>query len=934
MEAVNPNKRDIEGPLSEIRKLRKSESFASREPTLSNLPFVKLWKRQPDAWRSESEISSLSEISRISQSPGSVSAVSSSDSTGDSLEEGEIEEKGTAPNLDTTLTGGMLDNALDLDTHIAANSRHVKRMKLLTKIIGTKRGVSSLHTEGLRILKGSHLAVSTLASVFMMVKSIKANSVLRDITECFKELYSAVASFHAKILNINGYEGFKAIVVFAPYSIDMLMTMLPNLISCLRDQKTQKKFIVLFQALIHSTLLRCCSISDHYKDEIKIGAVKSTFSILKTLLPISLILTESPGDVAYGEIDLQGKRRELLHSMLNEYIRGEEFIPSSLLLLQLQRTLGISMTQMGPASTSSDELIRKASYRIGKICVVVGCTKRQFPVAYFHSSHYGLDEVSKVVTDSKKKGCYPKYLASDTNWGDEGRLWHKAKYWLLLLLEDNNVHIRNLALRIIRHAIVTIPMTEKDRQHILSLVTDCVSDDATFNCAMEVVVSASHLYPLKDGAVRRISNLTLKGCGIYSRVEVIRHFARCHFTRKGAETVMSIMHSLCEPVNVSETKTVNTQCATSSISNSDTEMFFTSVEWPEIMKFLVYIQRQWHGIGLFNYGTKSIKGVQRCGNTWIRPPWFHLMEQNTEPHFMSAICRSEASLRFPGVVSVKSNRTEIDLLIEARKILTMFSGFSKYNVKVECLRGKFVFLYLHRLRVRGVTHTIHKVLDSCQSDSKVVSNADIGKKCRCVDCSMDKFIVSSKLKKAINNVNNKAECSVYDKFHGYGTELQPVKNTNVVPSPANNFRWIAIFRYYRDISKFRGETYEAIDDLEYVEFPAHLGAALSRSVKVRPLNQKYLVLNIRSPCIINGCNRNARVSLKLRRRSMKRSAVALKLQITNGTPTLYPVPITLSLPLQSSVTNKVVRSQTNVLTMCQAFHRARPIWVHSKRVSR
>ncbi|GIX64244.1 DNA polymerase I, putative [Babesia caballi] len=477
-----------------------------------------------------------------------------------------------------------------------------------------------------------------------------------------------------------------------------------------------------------------------------------------------------------------------------------------------------------------------------------------------------------------------------------------------------------MALKIIRHVLVTLLLAEKDRQHIMSLVTDCVSDDSTFKGAMEVVVAVSHLYPLKDGAVRRISNLTLKGCGTRNRIEIMRLLGYCHFTKKGEEAVINILQNLCDPISTDEQKNAIVQCATSFVTNNDTEVLFSHVEWPEILATLANLQKN-RGCTEFTNLTMAAysKNSYSSAPHWIGMLWGYLLKQKTSENFMAAAWRSEAAMRFPDLVNIKSKPLEIDSAVDAKKVFAEFLGFSKHDVKVECLKGKTTFMYIHRLRVRGRSAMVHKITDSCQTDVKVEPYSDTGKRCNCVDCATDKMVMSSKSRRTIDNLYDNTLCSAYAVKHWSGYESAPFENLNE-NSAAEKFGGEAVFGYYRKLAGFRAEKYEVVNDVNCVKFPSHLGTTLTCCMKACSVPRKVTPFNIRSPTVTGFLERKERLCLTFKGKYMDDFTTPTKLHVTHPTPTVYPVPL------------KITQSDFGEVNTVRG--RPKTIWIQSKRISR
>ncbi|GFE54788.1 DNA-binding helix-turn-helix, putative [Babesia ovis] len=931
MKSSTAMKRNLEGIFLRIRKLRKLEGSTTADTATSHVSSIGLWEDEPVSSSATSEDSPKGQLSVVSSGEDSVSVVSSSELSVGSLEEGEIYAEGDDEVVEGDVNNGCLDDCFDLKAHIALNKRYIKQLMLLTKIVGTKDSFVTVCKIGIKTVKSCHQGMCLLAAVHRFLPRSNRTSAIRSITLCFKELYSVVTAFHASLLNVNGDLGLKLISLFAPYCIDMLVVTLPYVIACFNEPNTQKKFVTLFQTLVHSTLLKCCSICDHYEDETKMGAIESILHVLKTILPITLILENNVGDDLQSAKSEERKRSELFDSVFNDYILEEGFKPASLLLLQLQGISGISILDSAMSSIRNsgssistgtlDDLVKRVSYKIGSTAIFVGCAKRQFPTGFCHPSHYSLDEVSKVFTETKRRSNV-SYVDGEGNGDDDGLLWHKTKYWLLLLLEDNNVHIRNIALRIIRHALITMPFIEKDRQHILSLVTDCVSDNANLKDVISVVASTSHLYPLKDGAVRRISNLTLKGCGTRSRLEVIRLFGLCHFTEKGAETAISIMQNLCEPMDIDETKDINASCSTSSITNGDTEILFLCREWPVLLKSLMRIKKIRHDIGLSNGFLDFVSRIRNTDIEWVRALWFCFNGINREMQFISALYRGEGAMRFPTIVSVRSTSSEIKRVIEAHKTFKTFMEFDKDDIKAESLKGNGLYLYIHHFREKGITDTAHKYLCGYQSDADLGVNADVGKKCHCIDCALDKMILSSKHKRSVKNINDDLECLTHTKLQNVEYEGSFSKRKGILSKVYCMFSSQATFGYYKGLSKFVGKSHDNIDDINCLEFQNQLGGVAYSSGIILPSSQQYIMINVDKPSSINMNCGEERMLFGDKHNYTKVNNGTMGFHMTHRTPTLYPIPLDI---VRSAVTEKEMKE---VSMGPQIF------WVHSKRPKR
>ncbi|GBE61443.1 DNA polymerase I, putative [Babesia ovata] len=904
--ATSVTMRSLEDTFWDVRKRRKLNDSRIHKPDSLRPSHAYLWGAHPGFTCHLSEVSSSSSgFSKVSRSEGSISSVSSSGFTVITLEEGEIDEKKATVKPATGVIGTKIDNSLDIKTHIDAIKKDVKRLKLLTTLIGARASIPNLLNRGLKIIKRCHQTTCVLASVYMLLKkSGKGNAVVGMITECLTEQFGVITALHAQMLNNDGDDGLKWIIEAAPYSVDMLMTIIPHVINCTLEVKEHKNLVLLFEALVHSTLLKCCSVSDNSEHVARISAVKSIFYILTALLPISPVIVAPTGDALHGDTDTHERSFAMFNLILSDYIQHEEFQASSLSLYQLQCTLGITGPRMWTNGTLSGGLVRKITYRIAYTAVIVGCTKRQFPVGHVDASNYGLDEVARTLSMQMKQN-HAKSLGSEITTDEEiQRIWGNAKYWLLSLLEDNSGHVRNTAIRIIRHAVVTVRLAEKDRQHILSLVTDCVSDAITIENAMGVLVAVSHLYPLKDGAVRRISNLTLKGSGVHIRTEIIRLLGHCHFTHKGKETALSVLHNLCEPKNNDEPKAMSVQCATSSIFSDDTEIRFAQVEWPEILKTLANLAHKNVCVASSDFMHQFVKGVHCPATHWIGIILGNVPGFDPKLHFIHALLRSEAAMRFPGIVNIKTTPSETITLVDCGKIFSDFLRFSKHAITIDCLKGKLVYLHIHHLRYIGRIVDIQKVIDTMQNEAKMGTNGDTGKKCQCIDCATDKIIMSSKHKRAFKNVDDDKPCSAYNLMQAAECETGSDESLKALGKQSKVFRAHAVFSYYRNFSQLWTDELEAIDDVDCIAFPSHIGALVVRSFQTN-LRNADIILSIRGPTVMGMGRRKGALSLSFRSQCKQGCAIMTKLHITHAIPTVYPIPIKVTALLQGKNVRKV-----------------------------
>lgn len=908
-------KRRLEETFFEIRKIRRNHGASSNGPILHQTHSPKILQQENEAVTVASDVSSLSSgVSRISGSDDSVSAVSSEDFSISNVEEGEIVDDALPLGANYSGLLNKFDNAVDIETRIAAVKRDAERIHTLNRLLVTADSVVNLYATGLHTLWEAHQSLCYLASAHMLLlRSKQENTASQKIVECYKDLYTELISLHSRLLNLCQQNKVKCVAAFAPYSIDMLTTILPTLLESFKDSKSQPEALFMFKSLVHSTLLKCCSLTEHLEEEVRIISVKAIFHILTTLLPIEGILIGHTRDgSAIGEIQ-QENINSLIQLLHREYIANETFKPASVVLLQLQHNLGINAQKRNKAENSSGECLRKVAFEIANVATQVGCTKRQFPVAHLNTDHCNLEDVTLVLKNFKKNNDYAKSAGpGDRRSSDAERLWQKAKYWLLLLLEDSNAHVRNLALCIIRHVMVTTSFVEKDRQHVMSLVMDCLSDDATFKCAMAVVVAVSHIYPLKDGAVKRVSNLTLKGSGIRGRMDVISSFGNCYFTKKGTEAFISILQTLCEPIGADQVKYFNSQCATSSVTNHDSEILFSRSEWPRILATLAGLKKS------IKAGS-SILTTASGGNNpnWISTLWAYITESDGRNYLLNASSRSEASLRFSNIVSMKTNPTEHGLLLEANRTYASLLSFSKGDIKLESLKGKAAYLHIHRNRVRNGCLGVRKLLDSCQVAAKAGLNSETGKKCHCIDCIMDKMITSSKVKRPLNNLDDISGCLACGSTnYTTATEISLETASDDI-SLCNRYGGEAIVGYYRKFMKNKPEEYETINDIDCITFPSHLGASLVLKSSHRSPHPKGVGLRVESPTVIGSDITNQRFHSTFEVESTQGSNVVFKTHVMHPVPTMYPIPIVVT-PMVYKKSRKILGDP-------------RTIWIHPKR---
>ncbi|CDR95356.1 hypothetical protein, conserved [Babesia bigemina] len=902
-------RRNLEDAFWDVRKRRKGKDSRTRNPVLISPPYAYLWGPQPGSACHLSEVSSSSSgFSKVSRSDDSISSVSSSDVTAISLEEGEIDEKNAAFMSEIGVIGTKIDNLVDLERCIYSIKKHVKRLRLLTTLIGVRAAIPNLVDRVLKIIKGCHQTTCVLASTYtLLIKSDKENAVVRMIIEVFSEQFSVITALHARMLNTDSYDGLKWILEAAPYSVDMLITIIPHVVDCTLEVEEHKSLVLLFQALVHSTLLKCCSVADNPEVVVRLSAVRSVFYILMALLPIYPIVLEPTGEALHGDTDTHERSIELFNLMLIDYLRYEDFQPSSLFLFQLQKALGITSPQIGIEGALSLEFIRKITYTIAYIAVIVGCTKRQFPVGYVAASKYGLDEVARAVSSMQTKQHHTKTVGDGITIGDEIQyIWGNAKYWLLSLLEDNSGDVRNTAIRIIRHVVVTIRLGEKDRQHVMSLVTDCVSDAVTLKNAMGVLTAISHLYPLKDGAVRRISNLTLKGSGVRIRTDIIRFIGNCYFTPKGKATTLSVLNNLSEPKKNNETKSMNIQCVTSSIFNNETEIRFAQVEWPEILKTLANLGQKIICIGPSDITFPFAKNLHCSAAHWIGIILGKSQGCGSTVHFIHALLRSEASMRFPEIVNIKMTPSETSTLADSGKIYSDFLRFSKDAVNIDCLKGKVVYLHLHHLRRICRILKIQKAIDAIQNEVKIGTNSDTGKKCQCVDCTTDRIIMSSKHKRTVKSVYDRVSCSAYNLVKDAECKIRQDESLKMKTKRSNIFRAHAVFSYYGNLSQLWTDELEAIDDVDCIAFPSHTGALVVRSVQTN-IRDADMLVRIRGPTVMEMGRRKGILSQSFRSQYKQGCAITVKLHITHEIPTVYPIPIKITALLQGSNNRTVCR---------------------------
>lgn len=912
-------KRKVEDVFLEIRKWSKIGYSNIRKLRSHLSASANIWNPQVSQNDDKSHSSLSSGVSKISVSSYSVSAVSSDDLTSNSLEEGEIEEKSSSLDCYSVLMSNKFDDFIDLESHITKLKTCVKRISLLNKLILTKTSLLDLYESGLIVLKECQQTTCTVAPILtVLITSKKQVVCIKRIRECFSEQYNAVISLGRGVLSLKGKCGFYCTVLFLPYILDILIATLPSLVESFKESKTWENVVSTLDSLIQSSLLIFCSSVEYIEEEARVNTAKAIFYLLMILVPIQKVQSLMSVDDTTAHCN-RDNMKHLIQTVLSEYITDEEsFKPSSLILLHLHSNMGIHSKELSKYVSSYSEVVGGIIYDHLNTAIQCGCMKRQFPVGYLDSNNYNLDIVSKACMYSKSKpqGRQDAGKCDD----DLTRLWFKVKYWLLLLLEDNNAKVRNVALKIIRHVMMTVPFLEKDRQHVMSLVTDCLSDNTTFSSAMAGLISVSFIYPLKDGAVRKISNITLKGSDIRDRIKVIRFLGECKFSIRGIDAVLNILHTLCEPIRLDDQKSLNARYATSSISDHNSEILFSTFEWPEILKTI----RKFKTMAAF----KTSKGTDFTGlfniadtyeTSFLKLLLSYMLEREVHWSRFYSFRRSELSIRFPDDIDMEPVPFEREFLSEANAAISTFLCPPKYAMNDEVPKGKALFLHIHRCRIKGSVDALRKLLYLRRKVTNTSVNAEKGKKCRCVDCAMDKMILSSKVKRPVNNVDDSTECTTYisdpqiehENICTYGIPKEKMQTI---------FLGTALVGYYHKFPKGIKEEYHSINDINFISFPSHLGSSIVCNVP----------FHLPQPSKLGICMKNA-IFLKTYSKHRKwhsickdtpsANNITFKLHIKSHLPTLYPTPIEV-VPFIHKGNKKLMLGHPKML------------WVHGKRTSR
>ncbi|EDO06442.1 hypothetical protein BBOV_II004870 [Babesia bovis T2Bo] len=897
MDTTKTSKRMLANAFFEIRKWRVVEP--TQQSIIQNE--VKLWKREIPVRSVISDSDSKSEISQLTNSCASVSAVSSSSRSVSSCEEGEITEDKTTKIPKQPVVD--IKNDPELRKYITAIKAHIGNLKRLSQIISTTDAIPDLCAKGLDVILACHRNVTLLtnSSASFLFTDIKIDKT--PIMECFSELYAKLTSMQAFILRLDHLTSLQLLSLWGPYCIDMLFMMLPFLVSQFNDEKDQDALAWSFQTVVHTTILKCCSFIDDYEDEVKLMAIQTLSSIMQILLPINLVLQTESKEKPTSDSKLQVLYSLLMHEIygitttedIKETFKPEvspakdvdslpPFIPGYVLSHTLGKCNDDVETSM-VKNTRPQEIVRNVACRIGTVAAYSGCTKRVFPTGYVHASHYTLEDVTKVMIENK---WTPRVVHNGDPKPEDGdsRLWNKSKYWLLAMLEDGNVAIRNKALQIIRHLIVTVKFTEKDRQHLLALVTDCITDAATFDSAMGVIVAVSHIHPLKDGAVKRLCSLTLKGCDISTRVAMIDFLGKCHYTTKGINMLMSILQTLSD-YWVDDGNNQNASWSRSSITCAESEAIFCTREWPMILKTLVKLSESNNAKPSNTTNNVPISTCNIYGSKWILAIWKYLQRDETSQ--IVPLYRTECALRFPKIVPFYSLPTEIDLMVDALKTLTLFVTFDKGGANQDIFCGEKMFMYMHKYRSRQTLSTISKCISSTQVPVSL-DQKRLNKKCPCVDCSMDKLIMSSKRKEAMA-IEDEYACKFQKKgdISNEDSSIPPEIRLRMSINPRSK-----VAHNLRPLKSI----HSAIDDIHCIKFPSHLGVMV--------------------PCP--------------KKRTSEEFTGGSILHVMNKRPTLYPTPLKIVAKPITHPNNARCNDAEPIMFQNQST--VNTVWIHCKRVAK
>ncbi|KAK2197857.1 bifunctional Armadillo-like helical/Armadillo-type fold [Babesia duncani] len=616
--------------------------------SLRNLPPVVLW----NSYTEDDNISDVSSSgssmqSKITQTEDSVSVMSSSSSSGSISTLGDSEPVRHIPYGSENVANMALatDELVHLEDHLQNANEVATQLHVCMCLWTCKPVTPSLASAemGLHNIIEAHRLTCLFASIDLYFR-ISNRSVDTRVTDAFEIFFKRVASLYSISCETlpAAADGAirRAFLEMIPYVVDIMYACGSRI-----HLHAQHDNLHLYENLLVSSIAIACSLCDDPQDNVRIGAAKALARISRITRPLELIFTIDTTTVD----DIEMEHRTRVCESLRRIYMEDQFKSSALLL----KNMAISYN-----TSRAAKAMERTTVSIGKNLFEAACTKRQYPST-------NLDPLQCTCATFSRIG--------------RKQIWNKLNFWMLLLLEDDNTQIRNLGLDIIQHMLCTCSIIEKQRQFVLSHVFNLLNEDSTFQKALDLLITISQIYPLKDGAIRKIATLTLKGSRTNTRLEAISALGKCRLTRRGIEAALSIFQTISQPIVYNETKTY----ATSSISDLESQVNFSKTEWPAIIKALHAANVKTKSPGEKRQECKCKNSISTFNRT--PPEWLQLLAcingHAEDCQLVKGLYASEAKLWFPDAVPSNIDYTALQTILDA--YLGIYKHFMDFNSKLE-----------------------------------------------------------------------------------------------------------------------------------------------------------------------------------------------------------------------------------------------------------
>uniref|UniRef100_A0A3B0NBJ3 Uncharacterized protein n=1 Tax=Theileria annulata TaxID=5874 RepID=A0A3B0NBJ3_THEAN len=831
---------------------------------IQHLPSIDLWSNKDSKQDVLSDVSSQSDKkSSISGSLDSVSVVSSSESEDSCVSADDLQDSND-PNL---LYGVNFNRAQSLlfegqnfgiKYHVNTLSHLMKDLNTIFKylLVQSKYNVESILCSSFEVFHKVHRTVCILSSIgYLTLTPEMAKGIrIKNLIVIFKKIYSDFASFHThmcKLLStdVNATISSKLIELM-PLLIDTFFCILRFLLCYIKQKNTQSDMINIFVNILNYCTLLCCSYLDHSEEILNKVSISTIYRLVILFIPLESVYNVVTEDVSTKALDYKPDYKLIVEPLLEEYL-SDGFKPSTLVLEKLRLYSYENKSDKFEAELMLTKMTRESL----ETCIVTGVTRRQYPT--FQIDPIGFFD---LVTNNP--------LAE---------MWKKINFWLLQRLDSHHSEIRRTSLNIIRHGLCTINFNERDRQHILSYVYNCLTDDDTLPNSLSILMYVSRLYPLKDGAVRRIANLTLKGLRKDVKLKVLEFFSKCNYTQKGLEFLLTVLKSLC---NYSYESFDLDQKSSENFRNSG-EIKFALSDWPKIVDILHSVSKGHKNIAKLVVPTDDITPyiTQKRLRTipvsiWVSLLWSYLTNTDDDRwRLFKCLWFSEAKIRFPSIVKTLSEEDKklFDAYSRVNDEFVNFGTNGKPDISVDFVKDLNNWKILHEIRISYPFDHLDKTSALFMDEFTLDTNKDVfghfGDGCKCVDCRMDLVINDIDNKIYNNSSSNKnfpynpfsgiftnTKCELIDDYKDEPPELFELKSQ--ISELNNQPHEIYSFA----MSRFKTEPLNAdiknmalnVDDVDCYEFPAALGTSISFGFSCKSRSVPFdLVIFYKFPRIIN-----------------------------------------------------------------------------------